>query len=220
MDDDERAPNGDGRAPDDAELATVQAHAVAPGLIRRILGALVGFEDVRGTTYLLLDCSASMGDPGKLPQLRRGSLRFFAEAWTLGYRVGAIRFSRRATVIQPATRDFARFQRSLDEIGADGRTAMTQAIRLGTRKLRGARGDRVLLLITDGMPDRPEAALAAARVARAAGITLIAVGTDGADEAFLASLTGLPELARRVDRDGFAEGVEGAAQGLPRASRP
>jgi hypothetical protein len=49
------------------------------------------------------------------------------------------------------------------------------------------------------------------------GITLIAVGTDGADEAFLALLTGLPELARRVDRDDFADGVERAAVGLPRA---
>ena len=198
------------------ELMTAEARPADNGLVRRVLGALVASEEIRGTTYLLLDFSASMGDEGKLPQLRTGSLRFFAEAWQLGYAVGAIGFSRRAEVLQSATRDFARFQRSLDAVRAEGRTAMTKAIRLGTRKLRRARGDRALLLITDGMPDRPEAALAAAREARSLGITVIAVGTDGADEGFLATLTGLPELARRVGREEFGVGVEHAAIHLPR----
>lgn len=198
------------------DLVTAEARPANKGLVRRVIGALVASEEIRGTTYLLLDFSASMGDEGKLPQLRQGALRFFAEAWKLGYAVGAIGFSRRAEVIQPATRDFARFQRSLDVVRAEGRTAMTKAIRLGARKLRRASGDRALLLITDGMPDRPEAALAAAREARAAGITLIAVGTDGADEAFLAALTGLPELARHVGREDFGSGVERAAVHLPR----
>ena len=173
-------------------LVTTQARPASKGLVRRVLGSLVASDEIRGTTYLLLDFSASMGDEGKLLQLRQGALRFFAEAWQLGYAVGAIGFSRRAEVVQSATRDFARFERSLDAVRAEGRTMMAKAIRLGTRKLRRARGDRALLLITDGMPDRPEATLAAAREARAIGITLIAVGTDGADEAFLASLTGLP----------------------------
>lgn len=206
----------DDRSKPPRELVTTEARPASVGLVRRVLDALLPSGDVRGTTYLLLDFSASMGDEGKLPQLRQGALRFFAEAWKLGYAVGAIGFSRRAEVVQPATRDFARFQRSLDAVRAEGRTAMAKAIRLGARKLRGASGDRALLLITDGMPDRPEAALAAAREARAAGITLIAVGTDGADEAFLAALTGLPELARRVGREDFGTGVGSAAAHLPR----
>ena len=204
--------------PRDAQLVTVDGAVVEPGLVRRVLGSLVPNHDARGTTYLLLDLSASMGDEGKLPQLRLGALRFFAEAWTLGYAVGAIGFARRATVMQSATRDFLRFQRALDGVAADGRTAMAAAIRLGTRKLRRSRGDRALLLITDGMPNSREAALAAAREAREQGITLIAVGTDRADEGFLASLTGQAELARHVDAGGFGEGVGGAAAQLPRPS--
>ena len=210
-------PTDDERGVRDAELATVHGSAHQPGLVRRLLGGLVADPRVRGTTYLLLDLSASMGDEGKMPQLRIGALRFFAEAWKLGYAVGAVGFSRRAAVLQPATRDFHRFQRCLDGIAADGRTAMAAAIRLGTRRLRGARGDRALLLITDGMPNSREATLAAAREARAQGITLIAVGTDRADEVFLAALTGRPELACRVEAERFGAGVGDAAGRLPRS---
>lgn len=200
--------------PDDTNETPARANP--QGLVRRIMNGLVAPEDVRGTTYLLLDFSASMGDEGKLAQLHRGALRFFAEAWQLGYAVGAIGFSRRAELVQPATRDFGTFQRSLRVIRADGQTAMTKAIRLGTRKLSRASGDRALLLITDGMPDRPEAALAAAREARAAGITLVAVGTDHADEAFLAALAGRPELATHIARDKVDEGMASAARHLDR----
>lgn len=200
-------------APDDIKTT---ARASPQGLVRRVIGGLVASEDVRGTTYLLLDFSASMGDEGKLPQLHRGALRFFAEAWQLGYAVGAIGFSRRAELVQSPTRDFARFQRSLRVIRAEGRTAMTPAIRLGTRKLSRVSGHRALLLITDGMPDRPEAALAAARTARAAGITFVAVGTDRADQAFLAALAGRPELARYLSRDDMDQGMEDATRHLAR----
>lgn len=198
-------------------LTDVQVTGQRPSLARRIFGGLVRDPDVRGRTYLLLDLSASMGDEGKLTQLREGALRFFAKAWKLGYEIGAIGFSGRAEVLQAATRDFHRFHRSLGKVRAQGGTAMARAIRTATRKLRRVRGDRAILIITDGMPDDPEATLDAAREARAQGITLIAVGTDGADEAFLATLTGLAELARRYERDAFGAGVEGAVAGLPQS---
>jgi Ca-activated chloride channel family protein len=199
-------------------LTDAQVTGQKPSLARRIFGPLVREPDVRGRTYLLLDLSASMGDEGKLPQLRDGALRFFAEAWKLGYEVGAIGFSGRVEVLQTATRDFHRFHRSLGKVRAQGRTSMARAIRVATRKLRRARGDRAILIITDGMPDNPEATLDAAREARAQGITLIAVGTDGADEAFLATLTGLAELARRYERDEFGAGVGSAVASLPRST--
>lgn len=199
----------------EATLATRDAEAARPGLIRRVIGALVSTESVRGVVYVLLDLSASMGDRDKLPQLRRGALRFFAHAWTLEYAVGAIGFSRHARVLQAATRDFRRFQACVERMDVGGRTAMADAIGLATRRLRRTRGDRVILLITDGMPNSREATLAAAQAARAEGITLIAVGTDGADEEFLASLTGRPELTRRVDAEDFGRGVEASAARLP-----
>lgn len=211
-DEDTKRPGNESQPTD---LATAGTPLGRSSLARRLLGSLVHDPDARGTTYLLLDQSASMGDEGKLTQLRNGALRFFARAWTLGYRVGAIEFSRRARVLQRATRDFATFESALTQLDAQGRTAMAAAIRLATRRLRRERGDRAILIITDGMPDSREATLAAAREARAQGITVIAVGTDGADEDFLATLTERPELARRVARDDLAAATESAAGSLP-----
>lgn len=153
---------------------------------------------LRGTVVLLLDHSSSMADAGKMPQLRQGALRFFYEAWQRDFAVGAVAFSRRARWLCGATRDPHRFGRRVAGLEPEGRTAMAAAIRLASGRLRRRRGERLLVLITDGMPDSPAAALQAAAQARALGIPLVAIGTDGADSAFLAALAGRPALARTV----------------------
>jgi Mg-chelatase subunit ChlD len=172
-------------------------------------------ERLRGTVYLLLDTSYSMSSHGKLEQLKRGSLRFFTEAWGRGYAVGAIEFGSRACCLLGATRNFYTFQKRIMYLGADGRTAMDSAIRLGTWRLKFKRGYRAMILITDGQPDYPEATLQAATVARRLGIELIAVGTSGADEAFLASLTPKPELVNVVDLKELEAGIVATVKALP-----
>jgi Mg-chelatase subunit ChlD len=187
-------------------------------LVRRETALVHRRSKVKGTIYLLLDCSASMSSDGKLGQLKRGSLRFFTEAWQRDYTVGAIDFSSRAGCLLGATRDFYRFQKQIMRLGADGRTAMDSAIRLGTWRLKFQRGYRAMILITDGQPDCPEATLQAARIARGLGIELIAVGTSGADEAFLSSLTPKPELANVVDVNQLEEGIVNAVKALSKGS--
>jgi Mg-chelatase subunit ChlD len=171
-----------------------------------------------GTVYLLLDHSASMAHDQKLLQVQRGAIRFFAEAWQRGYAVGAIGFASHAQVLMGASRNFLRFQRSLRTLDADGHTAMARAIRKATLRLRWRRGERVMVLITDGMPNSREATLAAAATARAQGITLVAIGTGHADEAFLAALTPKPELASTVVGDELESAVGNAALVLPTES--
>ena len=174
---------------------------------------------VRGTVYLLLDHSTSMAYEGKLAQVKQGALRFFGEAWLRGYAVGAVGFSSTATCVMGASRDFHTFQKRLLPLRADGRTAMAAAIRLAAWRLRWRRGNRVIVLITDGQPNSREATLQAAATARAAGIELIAVGTSGADEAFLASLTPKPELVSWVAEAELSEGIAAAARALPELPR-
>ncbi len=182
---------------------------------RRVVDALVGRRArLTGTVYLCLDLSASMADPGKMPQLLRGSIRFFYEAWRRNYAVGVIGFGSTARVLSGATRNPYRFQRSITGLMPNGRTAMARALRMAAGRLRSGR--RVILLITDGMPDSREATLDAAAAARAAGIRVIAVGTGQADEAFLSALTPRPELARVVATEGFGDAIGGAVAGLAR----
>jgi len=194
--------------------------AASPGraarrLVRRAGEALVGRRvRLAGTVYLLLDVSASMADGGKMPELLRGAVRFFYEAWRRDYAVGVIGFAAAARLLSGATRDAARFQRCLSGLQPNGGTAMAAALRLASDRLRHRRGDRLVLLITDGMPDDARAALDAAAHARALGITVTAVGTGSADEAFLRALSLQPELAEVVGLDDFGDGIGRAADRL------
>lgn len=156
-----------------------------------------------------------MADRGKLPQLKRGALRFFTEAWGRDYAIGLIAFSGGARCLLGATRNAYRFQKQLFTLEPEGRTDMAGAIRLGSARLRRRRGHRAMVLITDGMPDDREGTLRAALLARALGIELVAVGTDGADHAFLAALAPRPGLAQVHPVDELAEGVADSARALP-----
>jgi Mg-chelatase subunit ChlD len=207
-----------------SDVIDVNARLVAPrdapvkdALVKKETAIVSKRGKVRGTVYLLLDCSASMGSDGKLEQLKRGSLRFFSEAWQRDYAVGAIYFGSSAACLLGATRNFHHFQKQIMRLGADGRTAMDSAIRLGTWRLRFKGGYRAMILITDGQPDYPEATVQAARIAQRLGIELIAVGTSGADEAFLSSLTPKPELANIVAVRQLEEGIANTVKALPRA---
>ncbi len=200
-----------------ASVRPASAGAANGSLVRRAAQALVGRRvRLTGTVYLCLDLSASMADAGKMPELLRGSVRFFYEAWRRDYAVGVIGFGSTARVLTGATRNPYRFQKCITGLMPNGRTAMAHALRLAARRLRLRGGRRVVLLITDGMPDSREATLDAAAAARAVGIRVIAVGTGRADEAFLRALTPRPELARVVGPEGFGDAIGGAAAGLAR----
>lgn len=168
-----------------------------------------------GTVYLLLDHSASMADEGKMEELIGGSMRLFAEARKRNYAVGAVGFADRARLLSQPSCDAARFGARLTTLEPAGRTAMAQALRLATGRLSRRRGDKVILLVTDGMPDSREAALDEARLARMQGITVIAIGTGHADEAFLAALTPRPELAAKVELGQLGETMGNVVKALP-----
>lgn len=169
---------------------------------------------LKGTIYMLLDHSSSMADGQKLVQVRRGALRFFAEAYSRQYAVGMIGFAYTARCFLGASRDFYKFQKRLNLLVPSGNTAMTAALRLGAKRLRWRKGYRALLLITDGQPMDKDHALEAARLVRAQGIDLIALGTDGADEAFLRALNPQAELVSIRD---LANHMNKLAKALPKA---
>jgi Mg-chelatase subunit ChlD len=196
-------------------LATARGGGGSANLVRRAVGALVPRRRrLRGTVYLVLDHSTSMADPGKMDELRQGALRFFLEAVQRDHAVGAVAFAHAAQLVYGAGLDAHRFWQRLHGLRPYGRTAMSAGLRLGLWRLRFRSGRKVLVLITDGMPDDREATLDAARVARARGVTLIPIGTGAADHAFLASLAGRPELARHVEARDLAGVLAGVAADL------
>ena len=196
-------------------VTDVAAKPAPVGLVRRAQQALQRQDAPRGTVYLLLDQSTSMAYGGKMAQVRRGALRFFYEAHQRGYAVGIIGFSSGASCLLEANRDVYRFEKCLAGLHPDGRTAMASGLYLALRQQRFRRGSRAVILITDGQPNDKVATLRAARVVRAAGIELIAVGTSGADHAFLAALTPRPELAQWAEVEALEAGIAAVAAALP-----
>jgi hypothetical protein len=73
-----------------------------------------------------------------------------------------------------------------------------------------------MLVATDGMPDNPPAALAAAKVAKLNRVEIITVSTNGADETFLAQLRSQRQLSVTVPATELERGISEAGRFLPR----
>ncbi len=174
-----------------------------------------------GVSWLILDRSTSMGDPGKMEALREGAWRYFVQAVRRSHAVGAVAFGDDARILCGAGIDAHRFRERLAGLRPFGRTRMEAGLRLTAARLRARRGTRTALLLTDGVPDDPEAALREAATLRALGVRLVAVGTGDADAAFLRALAGgAPGLVRTVPRQRLVGALEQAGAALGPAPLP
>ncbi len=165
--------------------------------------------------YLLLDCSWSMEGGSKMADARAGAREFANQAAEEGYAVGLITFASTAARACGLERSLEGFHKALEATVPRGITAMAEALELVTEEFMGRRGDKVICLVTDGMPDNKAATVAAARAAKRAGIDIMAIGTDDADQSFLAEITTRRELARTVRREVLKDAVSLMALLLP-----
>jgi molecular chaperone DnaK len=169
------------------------------------------------TVYLLLDVSQSM-DEAKLRQATDGSISFAEDAVRKGYLVGVIQFSTLARLkVEPTTSRRA-IEKGLSQVGFQMTTNMAAAIELATNLFGRSKGQRAVVLVTDGYPDSAAAALAAADQAKGRGITIIAIGTDDADRNFLKKLASASKLATTVPNSELKVTIAKAAGLLPAKS--
>ncbi len=169
------------------------------------------------TVYLLLDVSGSM-DEGKLRQARDGGISFAEDAVQKGYLVGVIQFSTWARLRVNPTTDRRGIEKGLSQVGLQMTTNMAGAIELATSQFGRSKGQRAVVLVTDGYPNDAAAALAAADQAKRRGITIIAIGTDDADRLFLKKLASASELATTVPNSELKAAITSAARLLPAKS--
>ena len=167
-----------------------------------------------GFVYLVLDCSGSMSGQ-KLEQAKRGALSFARDALTKEYSTGLVQFESTAIHLCEPQRDIEILRRYLQKIEVSGTTNMADAISLTTKKLKDRAGFRVMVIITDGMPDNKERALRAAEQAKSNKIDIITIGTDDADEKFLKKLASKNELNVMVSNNQLEQGIVSTAKMLP-----
>ena len=161
----------------------------------------------KGTVYILLDCSSSMAEGRKLQQAKDGSVDFAKEAIEKGYLVGLIKFDTYAVHVCDPQKDVSAFRTHFDGIRTTGNTNMTKAIEMATRKLIRTSGLRVMLIATDGMPNNPDSALAAASGTKGIGIEILTIGTDNANISFLQKLATRSDLALKVPEEQFRKAI-------------
>lgn len=170
------------------------------------------------TVYLLLDCSGSM-EGEKLDAAGKGALAFASEATAKDYHVGLIAFASTPGCYREARAGIAGFAECLGGLEAAGSTDLAAALTLATEKIARCPGDKVFCVVTDGIPDDADAALAAAKEATRHGIEIMAIGTDDADRAFLDRLVTRRELAAKVERRQLRQGIASMAGLLPGGER-
>lgn len=169
----------------------------------------------RGTVYLVVDCSGSMAEGNKIEQAKSGAIGFAREAQRRGYAVGLIYFASKAEHILEPQDECTRLHATVERISAMGSTNMTEAIQMAKDKLFDKAGEKVICIVTDGMPDDKKTTLAVTNEARIQGIEIMAIGTDDADKGFLDEMVTRKDLSLKVSRDQLERGIISMAKMLP-----
>lgn len=163
--------------------------------------------------YLLIDCSVSMGGE-KLNQAKNGAIGYCKEAQGKGYSVGLIKFSSSATHLLEIQNSIVLLALAIREMHTDGSTNMSDAIRMATEKL-GKNGERIICIVTDGMPDNEDSTLLEANRSKNLGVDIMIIGTDDADIAFLQKLATRKELSIKVVKEQLKNSIISMAKMLP-----
>ncbi len=171
-------------------------------------------ENFKGMVYLVVDCSGSM-DGHKIGQVKRGILEFAQDATKTDYLVGLIKFDTSAAHLCEPKNDISDLATHLDKINAHGSTNMAAAINMAREHLADPQYARVMVIATDGRPDKTQSALQAGQTAKNDGIDIITIGTDDADLTFLKKLATTSELASKVPSEQFGKALGAAHLMLP-----
>jgi len=174
-------------------------------------------EPYLGKVLLCIDVSGSMGmsekEGERLKLAVDGARRFVAEAIEGNYKVGLVLWNHDVHRNVALSRDPGQIRKALDQARPCGGTDITPALRLGIEQLGGLTGDRVLAIFGDGDLGPVDAALAAARDARARGIRIV---VRGLGEYAAAALS---RIATDTDDDPLIPSGEALEAGLASMAR-
>jgi len=196
--------------------------AISKGNIEiRHEGKPVDGAAMTGYVYLLVDRSASMaGD--KRRQAKKVTLNFAKGALSKGYYTGLIQFDSSAKLLCEPYKDISVIEKAVATMDVGDTTHMAKAINLASHQLRGMTGARVIVIVTDGMPNGigdPNASLNTAEDVKKSGIDIIAIGTDDADKEFLKRLASRTDLGVKVESKHLEKTITDTAKMLPAGNK-
>ena len=134
-------------------------------------------SDLPLTVGLVMDVSLSMRD--SLRQAQQAARDFLAAVVGPRDRAFAVAFAARPELILPPTSDVRAVSAALDDLTADGWTAMHDAVVFSLYHLRGVRDRRALVLLADGNDEKSQVDFETAlEHARASGVIVYCIGLD------------------------------------------
>jgi len=137
------------------------------------------------------------------------------EAIEKGYIVGLILFSSNANLLLKPQNEISILKNKILEIEANGSTNLSEAIQIAIHNFKDSIGEKVICIVTDGMPDSKSSSLKFAKQARDIGIDIMTIGTDDADQEFLKQLSSRSELSIKVKSELLEQGIISMAKLLP-----
>jgi len=166
-------------------------------LAHRLASSTVTLEDlVRNrapmSLVLIIDCSGSMYGTN-IEEARRAAASFVERTLAPNRQIGLVAFP--GGLACPLTAEGARLTTALAELTPIGSTPMAEGLAAARELTRSKAGvQRVYLILTDGHPDDPEAAVAEASLIRSSGGRIVTVGVGAQVRPdFLRSIASRPE---------------------------
>ncbi len=157
-----------------------------------------------------VDVSGSM-DGAKMANARRGVLDNARQLLVDGrdeVKVGIVSFNAHAKIVCPPTAELRQVESAVATLSPSGTTNMGEGLQFAMDMVAGAPAgaDRDIVMLTDGLPDDKNAALAMSGRVKSGGINLSAlgVGSQDVDAAFLGQLTPNTLVIDKVDGMGAA----------------
>ena len=163
-----------------------------------------------------------MSERGKLEYAKSGAVAFVKDSAARGYAAGLIRFASEAEIRHPLSAGVESVLEKIQTLQIGTSTNLAAALSLAHKELLGVSRatNRAIVVITDGYPDDVQAAIDAATAARNDGITLIAIGTEDADETLLRQIATRSDLAIHTPVSQMVEVITASSVLLPRLNGP
>lgn len=170
-----------------------------------------------GDVYFLIDASGSMsgGYPkDKLEQAKEGAIDSAKNLIEQNYHVGLVRFESYAEHITSPISNIEQFERLVNGMKIGGSTNMLEGIRQAMYHFVNSKIRRIICIVTDGYPDSNSDTLKLAKMAKAEGIEITAIGTEDADHDFLKELCSKERLALKCATAQLTEGIKEMTENL------
>lgn len=146
---------------------------------------------------LLLDTSGSMAGT-KIEQAKDGAVDFLGSVSVEGCATALAIFGDRAAMVCDPVAESSSLRRKVARLDS-GIVGEGTDLAAGLKLAAKFPDLHAVVIVTDGLPNSQSEALSAAEVLKQRGVRILCIGTDDADQAFLAQLATQSDLAIHVE---------------------